>query len=197
MTRPVPLWAVVGLVVVTATLAATVTATLGPDDPNEGSIEAGFARDMSAHHAQAVEMSELVRARTDDSAIAALATDIALTQQAQIGRMQGWLALWDLPQTRVGPRMTWMGHPTDGLMPGMATRAQLNELAEAEGETADRLFLELMMEHHQAGIHMAEAASDRTGVDDVGTLADAMIAGQRAEIEAMRQLLHDLETNPS
>lgn len=56
-----------------------------------GSPAVGFARDMAAHHAQAVEMAVLVRDRTNDPTMRQLALDILLTQQAQIGQIRGWL----------------------------------------------------------------------------------------------------------
>lgn len=62
--------------------------------PGENSPEAGFARDMMMHHAQAVDMATLLRDRTEDPEMRQLALDIMLTQQAQIGQMQGWLAVW-------------------------------------------------------------------------------------------------------
>lgn len=77
--------------------------------PGEESAEAGFARDMSAHHAQAVEMAEIVRGRTESEEIGILAADISLTQQGQIGRMQGWLSVWGLSPTGSEPTMAWMG----------------------------------------------------------------------------------------
>ena len=78
------------------------------------------ARDMSVHHAQAVEMAEIVRDKTQSEEVRLMAADMALTQQGQIGRMQGWLDTWNLPATGAEPALTWMGHPTEGRMPGMA-----------------------------------------------------------------------------
>lgn len=184
-------------VIVLLTALATVTVTtriLAP--PGEDSVEVGFARDMIVHHAQAVEMAELIRGRTEDARIAAMASDIALTQQAQLGRMQGWLALWNRTQTVVGPRMAWMGHPADRPMPGMATRAELTTLAESEGRDAERLFLELMIDHHLAGIDMAQMAAAKTEVPDVRRLAEAMASGQEAEVEALRALLSERRAEP-
>ena len=113
-----------------AVLAAAFVATFGlavwlylsGRPPGDGSAEAGFARDMMVHHAQAVGMAEIVRDKTESEDVRILATDIALTQQAQIGQMQGWLAVWGLPVAGTEPAMAWMGHPTEGRMPGMATR---------------------------------------------------------------------------
>jgi uncharacterized protein (DUF305 family) len=90
------------------------SAEIGLEAPTEDSAEAGFARDMMVHHAQAVQMAEIVRDKTESEEIRTMAADIALTQQAQIGQMQGWLAVWGLPATGREPAMTWMGHPTEG-----------------------------------------------------------------------------------
>jgi len=113
-----------------ATLAASVALALllTSVPPGNDSAEAGFARDMMVHHAQAVQMAEIMRDRTKSDAIRLLASDISLTQQAQVGIMQGWLQVWGLPITGSEPAMAWMGHPTDGLMPGMATPDELDSL---------------------------------------------------------------------
>lgn len=176
-------------VVVSWALASAVAAANRAAPPAADSVEVGFAQDMAVHHAQAVELAELIRGRTDDFELAALAADIALTQQAQLGRMQGWLGLWDRPQTTVGPRMAWMGHPTDGPMPGMATQADITALADATGIDAERRFLELMIEHHTAGVAMAEVAAAEAQVAEVQRLADAIVNGQRSELEVLRRLL--------
>ena len=76
-----------GVSVIVATGAA-LTALLVARPPGDGSPEAGFARDMIVHHAQAVEMAEIVRDRTESEQIEILATDIVLTQQAQIVMIQ-------------------------------------------------------------------------------------------------------------
>src|ERR1700712_534973 len=86
-----------------------------PATPTADSVDAGFARDMSHHHLQAVEMADLAAARSHDPAIRLIAFDIASTQTNQVGRMQGWLSLWALPVSG-GTPMSWMG----GTMPGMA-----------------------------------------------------------------------------
>lgn len=166
--------------------------------PTNGSAEAGFARDMSTHHAQAVEMAELLRDRTDDAELRVLAADIATTQQAQIGRMSGWLDVWGLRAFSAAP-MAWMagtaGEVTDGAatsgtrMPGMATPAELARLRDAHGRAAEVLFLQLMIEHHRGGVAMADAVLQRTDDEAVRRLATAMVTSQRSEIDNMRALL--------
>lgn len=157
--------------------------------PEEGSAEAGFVRDMTIHHAQAVEMAEIVRDKTESEEIRMLAADIALTQQAQIGQMQGWLDVWGLPATGEEPAMNWMGMPTEGRMPGMASPGEIDELQKAPPEEADKLFLQLMIPHHEAAVPMAEAVLGETDREEVKRLASAIAASQQAEIEMMQGLL--------
>ncbi len=159
--------------------------------PRDDSVEAGFARDMSVHHAQAVEMAEIVRDKTESEEIRLMAADMALTQQAQIGQMQGWLAAWGLPPTGPEPAMAWMGHPTEGRMPGMATPEEIQRLQDAPPEEADRLFLEVMIPHHRAAVPMAQAALDESDRPEVEQLAGAVVSSQKGEIEIMQQMLEE------
>jgi uncharacterized protein (DUF305 family) len=187
-----------GLLTAVAVLVsvASLALVIADQPPGEDSAEAGFARDMSAHHAQAVEMAQIVQENTDDPEVTNLASDIAITQQGQIGRMQGWLSVWGLPISGSGERMAWMGSEMDGRMPGMASSEKLNELRNAEGEEAERLFLRLMIPHHQAAIPMAEAVMERSDDPAVTELAEAIIASQRAEIQTMRGMLEQRGGDP-
>ncbi|MCW2133426.1 DUF305 domain-containing protein [Crystallibacter degradans] len=178
--------------------------TSRPAVPGEGSAEAGFARDMQVHHLQAVDMSMIVRDRTEDPAIDQLAYDIARSQQQQAGQMYGWLSLWGLPQAGAQPAMAWIGGAghnthsgtpaeesaaTDTAMPGMATPEELAKLKAANGADAERLYLELMIEHHKAGVTMAEAILPRTDIPAVESLAQSIVTAQQSEITYMDQLL--------
>jgi uncharacterized protein (DUF305 family) len=156
--------------------------------PGDDSLEAGFARDMIVHHDQAVRMALLIREKTADPLIASLATDIILTQENQMGQMLGWLNIWGLPATGRQPPMAWMGHPTTGLMPGMATADELAHLESLTGKEADAEFLRLMIRHHQGGILMAEAAQG-SRVPAVRDLAQAIVTAQQAEIAVMEEML--------
>lgn len=164
--------------------------------PGDGSPEAGFARDMMAHHAQAVEMAGIVQGRTDNEEVRILATDIILTQQAQIGQMQGWLNVWGLSPTGAEPAMAWMGMPTEGPMPGMATREEINALRDMPPEEMDRQFLRLMIPHHRGAIPMARAVLDRTDRPEVERLASSIVASQSAEIKAMQDMLRRMGEKP-
>ncbi|SDI82279.1 Uncharacterized conserved protein, DUF305 family [Arthrobacter subterraneus] len=170
----------------------------GSPEPGDASADAGFARDMQRHHAQAVEMSMLVLDRTDTEPVRALAYDIALTQQQQIGQMFAWLQDWGLPQTGSGTPMQWMpehqmspaGTGEDQMsMPGMASAEDLDRLRDSQGDEAERLYLELMIDHHRGGVQMAQAALETATTDQVRDLAGKLITSQSSEIDAMNALL--------
>jgi len=141
------------------------------------------------HHAQAVQMAEIVRDRTHSDDIRLLASDISLTQQAQIGIMQGWLQSWGLPITSTEPAMAWMGHPMEGPMPGMASPQEIDRLSKEPPDVADVLFLRLMIAHHQAAIPMSEAILKRTEKPYVRQLAQSIVVSQRAEIANMKAMI--------
>lgn len=157
--------------------------------PAGDSVDVGFARDMSIHHEQAVQMAALIYDRSDDPAVRSLAFDILTTQQGQIGIMGGWLDAWNKPWTSAGPRMAWMGMPTEGLLPGMATPEQMAALRAATGVEAEVLFLEIMIPHHIAGVEMAEYAMDHAGREPVRLLARGIAEAQLLEVDYMRELL--------
>jgi uncharacterized protein (DUF305 family) len=157
--------------------------------PGNDSAEAGFARDMMVHHAQAVQTAEIVRGRTQSDVMRLLASDISLTQQAQIGIMQGWLQVWGLRPSGTEPAMAWMGHPMDGPMPGMASPQEIDRLYHLPPDRADVLFLRLMIVHHQAAIPMSEAILKRTDVPYIRQLAQSIILSQRAEIQIMKAMI--------
>jgi uncharacterized protein (DUF305 family) len=168
--------------------------------PGDDSAEAGFLRDMSTHHAQAVEMAMVAHAATDDADIRTLAADIALTQHAQIGYMQAWLRGWELGPTGSQPVMAWMpdapGSVVNGLMPGMATAEQMARLKAATGRDLNIQFLELMRQHHLGGIHMAEEILRLSHNDDVTWLASTMVSGQRGELALIATLLDKVKATP-
>jgi len=193
----------VGLVVlmVVRPSAASPSAKAAQSAPAEESADAGFARDMAIHHQQAVEMSFIVRDRTDDEDVRRLAYDIINTQANQRGMMLGWLEMWGLPKSSPEPPMAWMGHtfkPTgDGsLMPGMATDAELEALEAAEGKAAEALFLRLMTVHHRAGVDMARAGAEAAGTDVIRNLAKGMVSGQQSEIGLMADMLEARGAKP-
>lgn len=176
-------------------IALVVPRCAGP--PRDDSADAGFARDMATHHAQAVEMSFLVRDKSADAQLRTLAYDIIVTQDAQRGMFMGWLQAWGLPQSSVRARMAWMPAHAHGaampagtvLMPGMASDEELSALREANGVEAEVLFLKLMIRHHEGGVVMARAVAGVSDRAEVVQTARSIEDSQRAEIGLMSQML--------
>ena len=175
------------------------------DVPRDDSAEAGFARDMATHHAQAVEMSLVIRDTSSDEELRTLAYDITVTQSTQRGVFMGWLQAWGLPQASAAPRMTWMpGHApverrAEGGMPlmhGMASDDELRRLRVAQGTDAEILFLQLMIRHHEGGVLMARAVSGLSRRTDVVAMAKSIDDGQRAEIVEMTEMLSKRGAQP-
>lgn len=198
-------WAAVAAVLLALLFAgyATVSTAWGGEPaaaatPSRESADAGFARDMSVHHQQAVEMSFIVRDRTQDEEVRRLAYDIANTQANQRGMMLGWLDLWGLPKVESGTEpMAWMDMDMGGgehaghgaLMPGMATTAELAKLNTLSGRQAEVLYLQLMIDHHKGGVHMAQGCVEQCSVDVERNLAQGMVDAQQSEIDLMTDLL--------
>jgi len=198
---------VVGLLVLVAIVVGALIGRVtspGTPTPSDSSAEAGFARDMQVHHGQAVEMSLLVRDRSDSDEIRLLALDIATGQTQQQGQMFAWLAVWGLPQTSSADEMEWLSRPViDGSagheghgghtpgepMPGVATFEQMQALQNASGVEAEKIYLELMIEHHIGGVEMAEAVLARSTHPLVTPLAQGMVQLQQKEIDYMNELL--------
>jgi uncharacterized protein (DUF305 family) len=200
-----PLLAVLAAVVALCLLgvggAVAVLTGIGSDrPPAESSVDAGFARDMSTHHAQAVEMAQVVRDRGSDPALRLIAYDIETTQLAQVGQMRGWLQSWGLtPESDLAP-MTWMsGHEhamSDRVMPGMATTAELDRLKSLTGRPLDVYFLQLMIRHHRGGLEMAQDAAAHASLGYVRDLAGKIAAAQQAEVVTLEQLLRERGGQP-
>lgn len=204
-------WAIALAVVGIAALAfavgrfSTFGSTGAASTPGTDSADAGFARDMQVHHAQAVEMAMEIYRKTDDEQLRMLAYDIATGQAAQRGEMFDWLVTWGLPQSG-GPMMAWMtasdahaGHgggasgeamSEDELREamGMASSEELAALQAATGVAADCRFLELMIRHHEGAIPMTEALLELGSDPRALEVAESMKNGQTAEIAAMQAM---------
>ncbi|MFJ8797960.1 DUF305 domain-containing protein [Streptomyces sp. NPDC102487] len=200
-------WVAGGTAAVLVAAGAITYAVADGDDsgmraPAADSADAGFARDMAVHHQQAVEMSYIVRDRTKNTEVRRLAYDIAQTQANQRGMLLGWLDLWELPKVSADPPMTWMGmgdmaSGKDGsLMPGMATNTEMKRLGTLDGKQAEVFYLQLMTDHHQGGIHMAEGCVEKCTVGVEKRLAQGMVASQQSELDLMAGLLHQRGAKP-
>ncbi|QOD02687.1 DUF305 domain-containing protein [Pseudarthrobacter sp. BIM B-2242] len=152
-------------------------------DHNQADIM--FARMMIPHHAQAVEMSDIILAKQDiPGSVTALATKIKAAQQPEIELMTGWLESWNQPTGMMGAS----GMPGHG-MGGMVDAEGIQRLKSAAGTDAVRLFLEDMIGHHEGAIDMAEQEIRTGKYPATIQLCRDIVASQGAEIKEMQALL--------
>ena len=156
----------------------------------QNDVDVAFAQGMIPHHVQAVEMSDMVLAKEGvDERVVALAEQIKAAQAPEIEQMTGWLHDWDadVPDMAAPGAMdhSTMGHGSGGMM----SEDEMAALADADGVTASRLFLEQMIAHHRGAIEMAQTAVAEGQNQEAVELAQAVIDTQQAEIDEMDSLL--------
>jgi uncharacterized protein (DUF305 family) len=191
------LW--IALVVVALVLGGAIGWRITKSDdasrPGHDSVDVGFFQDMVTHHAQAVAMGYLYLDHGTDPLLRQIATEIINYQNAEIGVMNDHLAQWNEQGTEGPDAMAWMGMrvPRDQMI-GLATKRQMQQLADARGRDLDQLFSRLMILHHEGGIHMAEFAAQHATTETVRSWAKAMDDGQRGEIAELNRwrVAHDL-----
>ena len=182
-------------IVITVALLAGMVGWMIGDSNSElahNEVDTGFLQDMREHHEQAVYMSFVYRSLPDiDPGLSTVAASIIVGQNQEIGRMVQMLRVLGEPEANEGDSsMAWMGMPVErGQMPGMASEADLDKLATLSGVEADEFFVQLMLAHHEGGIHMAEYASGNAENDEVREMATSMMTSQRDEIAEMQREL--------
>ncbi len=147
-----------------------------------------FMQGMIGHHAQAVEMTELLKTRSTNEDMRKLAQRIEVSQADEIKMMQEWL------RSRGAEVPSEHTHHEHGstLMPGMLTAADMAQLAAAKGPAFDRLFLQFMIKHHEGALAMVKDLFATPGAgqeSDIFAFASDVDADQRMEIDRMRAML--------
>ena len=143
-----------------------------------------FASHMIPHHQQAVEMAELAETRAASQQVKDLATQIKNAQGPEIQQMTAWLEAWGQPMpSDMG------GMDMGGSMPGMMSEDEMSQLENATGAKFDRIFLTMMISHHEGAIEMANTEQADGKNQDAIDLAIQIEQAQTAEIATMRELL--------
>jgi len=178
-----------------ATGSAAVADTGRAPRPGANEADVRFMRGMIGHHAQALEMTDLVPTRAARADIRLMAERIAVSQHDEIAAMERWLRsrgeAVESADAHQHHGAAGGGHAGMPGMPGMATPDEMARLAASTGAEFDRLFLELMIRHHEGALVMVAAllASPGGGQDaEVYQLASDVEADQRAEIARMQRL---------
>jgi uncharacterized protein (DUF305 family) len=152
--------------------------------------DAAFATAMISHHGQAVQMSDMLLARSSNPTVKALAEKIKAAQAPEMATMSGWLKGWGQP---VPDPYASMDNGMGGMaMKGIMTQAQMHQLNVAAGPQADRVFLTLMPDHHRGAIEMSTTELAAGANPEAKKLARSIITSQTAEINQMKSMLTSL-----
>lgn len=206
MTRTLLVRAALAVLTLTAVLTGcgttnsgqAMTASSAPagqrTDHNQADVT--FAQAMIPHHQQAVDMAKFAPTRSSDPKLLSLASRIEQAQGPEIQQMTGWLTAWGAPLTSTGMNMpgTTTGNSMRGMsnstpMPGMMSDTDMATLQVDKGTEFDRMWLRMMIQHHQGAIDMAKTELAQGSNSDAKALAQKIISAQQAEINEMNGLL--------
>jgi len=186
--------------------AATSAATFNDAD-------VAFTQHMIGHHRQAIQMAAMAGTRAADTKVKDLAAKIKAAQQPEIDTMNGWLTTWGRNTTMPGADTTsgmpgagttsgrpgmgtssampgmGSGQSDMGAMPGAMSDADMTKLGNAKGAAFDKMFLTLMISHHEGAVEMAQQETGQGSSPDAVALAKKIITDQQAEITEMKGML--------
>ena len=160
------------------------------DSAAHNDADVAFVQGMLPHHEGALAMAQLADGRASDPRVIDLADRIEAAQGPEIETMTGWLEEWGepLPEENMGG----MDHGSGGMdMEGMSEE-DMSALDSASGAEFDRMFLEMMIPHHQGAVDMAETEIADGSNPDAVDMAREIVESQTAEIEEMQTLLTEL-----
>ena len=151
-----------------AALLTTVLLLGACSTADHNDADVAFATDMIEHHAQAIQMANFTIGREGlDPEIAALAEEIRVDQTEEIDTLSAWLEQWGEPVPETGfatgdghTHSEESGSDEHGDMPGMASGAAMDALAEAADPAFEEQWLAMMIEHHEGAVAMAEEVDD-------------------------------------
>ena len=161
-------------------VAGTDTTEENEAEHNDADVE--FAQGMIPHHEQAVEMAAMAATQAESAEVKELAEQIEAAQAPEIEELRSWLETWGEDEDMGG-----MDHGS-----GMMSDEEMEELESASGAEFDRMFLEMMIEHHEGAIEMAETEIDDGQFPDAVEMAETIKSTQEGEIDDMEALLDQL-----
>lgn len=172
------------LLLVGATLGLALSGSFrsAPANPDSSSVDAGFARDMIVHHDQGVLMAHYAELNTEDPEIGVMAYDIGYTQTDQIGQMQGWLSLWDLPESTDATRMSWMqgaDHSGHDMAAASSSAGAMTQMSMPAGSTT-------------AGGAATNPSAPQTSADQVPLMPGMATDSEIARLKALRGTESDI-----
>jgi uncharacterized protein (DUF305 family) len=170
----------------TSSSASASGSTSASAAASHSQADVSFATDMIPHHGQAIEMADMALKQASSSQVKQLASQIKSAQDPEISTMSGWLKDWGAPV----PSASMSGMAMGGMsMNGMMSAEEMKQLAAAGGAAFDKLWLQMMIKHHQGAIAMAKTELTTGQYPPAKTLAQSISDSQAKEIATMQGLL--------
>jgi uncharacterized protein (DUF305 family) len=186
-----------------ATPPASTATSSPPVAQAHNQADITFAQGMIPHHAQAIAMSQMAAQRAVSPQVKDLAARIQSAQQPEIDQLSGLLRAWNAPVPSTNSPMGGMAQMGQGemgqgqmgqmgpggAMPGMMSGGQMQQMGQASGAAFDRMFLQMMIIHHQGAVTMAKTELKDGQNSDARQLAQRIVDAQQREITEMQTLL--------
>jgi len=153
-------------------------------------VDVTFATQMIPHHQQAVQMALMGARKATTAEVKKLSATIKAAQEPEIKTLSGWLTSWGKPV----PTADHHDHSTEEL-PGMMTEDEMSDLGNSEGSMFDRMWTQMMIEHHQGAVAMAKTEQAAGKNVEAIALAKKIETDQNREIATMQRLLGRLPAN--
>jgi uncharacterized protein (DUF305 family) len=160
--------------------SSSTTGTPAVGQHNDADVT--FATGMIPHHAQAVFMADMAKSNATSAQVKELAATIKAAQTPEITTMSGWLAGWGKPDP------TSSSHSGMSMGDGMMTDTEMNQLGNATGSSFERMWLQMMIEHHEGAIAMATIELKTGANAEAKQLARSIMTSQKAEITRIQKL---------
>jgi uncharacterized protein (DUF305 family) len=167
---------------------ATSTPASGQQSVDHNDHDVQFAQEMIAHHQQALDMAKMVPGKSANPKVTDLAKRIEGAQDPEIKTMTEWLSKWGAAPASSMPGMDH-GSMGSGSGTGMMTAEEMAKLGQATGAGFDRMWMEMMIKHHQGAIEMSKTHIEKGSNAESKKLAQDIITAQQAEITEMQGLL--------
>lgn len=150
--------------------------------------DVAFASHMILHHQQALQMSGMAKWQATSAEVKQRATAITAVQEPEMKQMTGWLTGWGKPV----PSPSHSDHSVEDSIPGMMTEDEMHELGKTKGSMFDRVWIQMMIRHHQGAVTMAKAEQASGKSPATIALAKKIVTGQSAEVGRLKRLLGQL-----
>jgi uncharacterized protein (DUF305 family) len=170
-------------------MSAGSSMSSAPTNGAHNTADVAFATDMIPHHGQAVQMADLALSKATNAQLKTLAAQIKAAQDPEIATMSGWLKAWGSPVPSASMGTGSMGGMA---MNGMMSAQQMTQLGQASGPAFDKLWVQMMIAHHQGALAMARIELSAGGDAASKALAQSISDSQSKEIATMQSLFATL-----